>query len=383
MDVVEIAKKINEFTSTLSSIYVGRERTIRVAMLSLISKQHLYIVGPPGTGKSMFGRMLSNLGFSFSYYLYGYDTKLEDVLYNVVISKNAQEGVEKLKVEYELKPGGIGNVEVHFADEMFKAPTPVLNALLSLMNERIVTLGSNTFKVPLWTLISASNEIPSDAPALVDRFLYREFHRYLSKETWLSYLTTVWNIHSGYKPKMPSISKDVFKTAHKLIPTIEVLHLLDTLVDIFDQLSEKSIEISDRRKGQILVAIASSAIMDGRTFASIEDLEIIRYTVPKSEDELEVVDKVLNTVIGEALTIKRELDSIESKIDLYINNVSNANTSEIVGFITTSENIKNKLMSIDYNEAYKHRIDRISRKLTEALEISYDELAKRLVGDTA
>lgn len=65
--------------------------------------------------------------------------------------------------------------EVAFVDEIFKANSAILNALLTLLNERLFDNGHSRLKVPLLTLIAASNELPEseELDALYDRFLIR------------------------------------------------------------------------------------------------------------------------------------------------------------------------------------------------------------------
>lgn len=71
--------------------------------------------------------------------------------------------------------GYLPTAEVAFVDEIFKANSAILNALLTLLNERLFDNGHSRLKVPLLTLIAASNELPEseELDALYDRFLIR------------------------------------------------------------------------------------------------------------------------------------------------------------------------------------------------------------------
>ena len=64
--------------------------------------------------------------------------------------------------------GYLPTAEVAFIDEIFKANSAILNALLTLLNERLFDNGSERFEVPLLCLVGASNELPEseelDAP---------------------------------------------------------------------------------------------------------------------------------------------------------------------------------------------------------------------------
>lgn len=60
-------------------------------------------------------------------------------------------------------------------DEIFKANSAILNALLTLLNERLFDNGNERLPVPLLCLVGASNELPEseELDALYDRFLIR------------------------------------------------------------------------------------------------------------------------------------------------------------------------------------------------------------------
>src|SRR5688500_7984442 len=65
--------------------------------------------------------------------------------------------------------------EVVFLDEVFKSNSAILNALLTLLNERKYTSGGQILRCPLISVFAASNEVPGDETlnAIFDRFLLR------------------------------------------------------------------------------------------------------------------------------------------------------------------------------------------------------------------
>jgi len=71
--------------------------------------------------------------------------------------------------------GYLPTAEVAFVDEIFKANSAILNALLTLLNERLFDNGNQRLEAPLMCLIGASNELPEseELDALYDRFLLR------------------------------------------------------------------------------------------------------------------------------------------------------------------------------------------------------------------
>jgi MoxR-like ATPase len=91
--------------------------------------------------------------------------------------------------------GYLPTAEVAFVDEIFKANSAILNALLTLLNERLFDNGNQRLPVPLLCLVGASNELPEseELDALYDRFLIRRTVAQVSEDfrvtlLWLPYL---------------------------------------------------------------------------------------------------------------------------------------------------------------------------------------------------
>ncbi len=78
-------------------------------------------------------------------------------------------------VFYRQTLGLLPEAEVAFLDEIFKANSAILNALLSIMNERLFYNAGRPTRVPLCMVFGASNEPPEekDLSALYDRFPVR------------------------------------------------------------------------------------------------------------------------------------------------------------------------------------------------------------------
>src|SRR6202045_5485474 len=73
---------------------------------------------------------------------------------------------------------------IAFLDEIFKANSSILNALLTVINERVFHNGRERVIVPLITMFGASNELPDEEEltALFDRFMLRFMVDYIGED---------------------------------------------------------------------------------------------------------------------------------------------------------------------------------------------------------
>ena len=130
----------------------------------------MLIVGPPGTAKSALVRHLARLVDAryFEYLLTRFSEPNE--IFGPIDIKAFREGTYVRRVEAMLP-----DADIVFLDEIFKSNSAILNALLSILNERRFFTGSASIRVPLCSLYGATNEIPNDDAlgAVFDRFLVR------------------------------------------------------------------------------------------------------------------------------------------------------------------------------------------------------------------
>jgi MoxR-like ATPase len=149
---------------------VGRDEQARCLLLAALCGEHVLLIGPPGTAKSELARRLRRqVGGRYFERLLTRFTVPEE-LFGPLSLAALDEGRYLREID-----GYLPTASVAFLDEVFKANSAILNALLTLLNERAFDQGAQRIAVPLATLVAASNEVPDDASlrAFVDRFLFR------------------------------------------------------------------------------------------------------------------------------------------------------------------------------------------------------------------
>src|SRR5262245_66019458 len=173
-------EKLKKIREELRQTFLERADLIDGALAALLSSHHVLIVGPPGTAKSMLAdemcRRIEGANY-FQWLLTKFTTPEE--LFGAVSLKALEADDYRRVTDHKLPEAHIA-----FLDEVFKASSSILNAILTIINERLFHNGRQVTAVPLLTLFGASNELPEDDEllALYDRFLLRFVVGYINED---------------------------------------------------------------------------------------------------------------------------------------------------------------------------------------------------------
>lgn len=167
MDRTQLARLLEVLESGL----VERRQVLRLSLLGALAGEHTLLIGPPGTAKSALARRI-HLAFRGARYFERLLTRftVPEELFGPLSIRALEED------RYERHVAGfLPDAEVAFIDEVFKANSAILNALLTLLNEREFDNGAGRLRCPLISVIGATNQVPEDevAEAFFDRFLLR------------------------------------------------------------------------------------------------------------------------------------------------------------------------------------------------------------------
>src|SRR5271170_7126366 len=172
--------KLARIRDELNRSFLERSELIDGSLCALLSASHVLIIGPPGTAKSMLAdelcRRIDGAEY-FQWLLTKFSTPEE--IFGAVSLKGLEQDDYRRVTTHKLPEAHIA-----FLDEIFKANSSILNALLTLINERLFHNGRERITVPLITLFGASNELPDEEEltALFDRFMLRFMVDYIGED---------------------------------------------------------------------------------------------------------------------------------------------------------------------------------------------------------
>ena len=190
MDTVDI-KALNEriqqessfvdmINMEMNKVIVGQKHLVEGLLIGMLSNGHILLEGVPGLAKTLaINTLATTIDAKFSRIQFTPDLLPADVIGTMIYSQKREEFVVKQ-----------GPIFANFilADEINRAPAKVQSALLEAMQERQVTIGDMTYRLPEPFLVMATqNPIEQEGTyplpeAQVDRFMLKVVIDYPKKE---------------------------------------------------------------------------------------------------------------------------------------------------------------------------------------------------------
>ncbi len=302
----ELVARIRE---EVGKVIVGQERLIDRLVLALITDGHILLEGVPGLAKTLSVNTLAKaLGLDFRRISFTPDLLPADVVGTLVYSPKTG--------EFTPKKGPVFT-NLLLADEINRAPAKVQSALLESMQERQVTIGDETYRLPQPFLVLATqNPIEQEGTyplpeAQVDRFMFKCLVETPSKADERRIME---RFAQGAKPpeaNTVATPEDIATLRATLKEVYCDEKVGDYILDIVFKTREASemiqIGASPRATLALNKAARANALVHGRAYATPQDVKEIVHDVLRHrilltyEAEAEGItsDKIIDKILSE------------------------------------------------------------------------------------
>ena len=309
---------VDTLRAEMSKVIVGQTHLIDTLLIGLLSNGHILLEGVPGLAKTLAITTLAKaVDADFARIQFTPDLLPADLIGTLIYSQKSEEFMVRK-----------GPVFANFvlADEINRSPAKVQSALLEAMQERQVTIGDDTYKLPEPFLVLATqNPLEQEGTyplpeAQVDRFMLKAKISYPTKQEERDIVRM-------------NLSGEGLPSPHKVIAPEDIVKARRVVEDVYmDEKIEKYIvdiifatrEPSEYKLPNLVSLIAyggspRASISLAKATKSYAFIKRRGYVIP--EDVRAVCHDVLRHRIG--LTYEAEAENITSEeiITEILNNV--------------------------------------------------------------
>ena len=321
VDTIEITAQVEKTSNWISPlreemarVLIGQHSLVDSLMIGLLTKGHLLIEGVPGLAKTLTVNALAGcLNAEFKRIQFTPDLLPADVIGTLIYSPQNGDFSPRLGPVF---------TNLLLADEINRAPAKVQSALLEAMQERQVTIGDTSYKLPEPFLVMATqNPLDQEGTyqlpeAQLDRFLLKVTIDYPKPDEERSILERMSNSTIDLKTNQ-ILSKEELAESREIADSIYVDESIkDYIVSLVVSTREPS-KINDDLKSYIrcgaspratinlTLAAKANAYIQGRGFVTPTDVkkvapEILRHRVLLSyeaEAEQITTDQIVSQIL--------------------------------------------------------------------------------------
>src|SRR3954470_6480004 len=288
IQIDEALENIQKLVDNIETVIRGKRMQIQFILTALLAKGHILLEDNPGTGKTVMAKTLAHSisgkandgGVIFKRIQFTPDLLPMDLIGSHIF--------DDVKKEFVFKKGPLF-CNVLLADEINRASPKVQSALLECMAEQQITIGETTYPLEkMFFTIATQNPVEMEGTyplpaAQLDRFFIKIIFGYVDEETELD----IYNNYLGIANNLAHI--------HQVLSMDEILFLQDEAekVFVYEEIVKavRNIVTETRHHPDIILGASTRsgitflkclkafALVNGRTFVTEDDMQIITHAV--------------------------------------------------------------------------------------------------------
>ncbi len=287
-EVQTASEPFNRLQESMHAVIVGQDKLLHRMFIGLLANGHLLIEGVPGLAKTLAVSSLAK----------GIDTSFQRLQFTPDLLPADLTGTLMYRQDtgkFVVNKGPIFS-SIILADEINRAPAKVQSALLEAMQERQVTIGTETFPLPdPFLVLATQNPIEQEGTyplpeAQVDRFMLKVVVDYPSRDEELEILNRMAKTTQTNHVECV-MQPDFIATARSLVDQIYIdPQIADYIVNIVqttrtpEVVSEELAEFvengaSPRATLALTLCAKANAFLDGRGYVTPQDVKDLAHDV--------------------------------------------------------------------------------------------------------
>lgn len=268
---------------------VGQEVLIDGIMTAFIAGGHVLLEGVPGLAKTLAVRTFCEIsGLEFKRIQFTPDLLPADISGTLIYEQN--------KGSFSVRKGPVFT-NVVLADEVNRAPAKVQSAMLEAMEEKQVTIGDETFRLPEpFFVLATQNPIEQEGTynlpeAELDRFLMKLVVSYPSGEDEVKIVKTAGNAVKTAVNQVLSAGdiRNFRRLAESVVCSDKIVEYIVQIISVTRPSEKKQSEhditryitvgASPRAGIAMLQCARAASLMAGRSFVLPEDVKTVAHQV--------------------------------------------------------------------------------------------------------
>lgn len=278
------------------------------------------------TGKTMLAKAVAQAFDTRSfYYLVSATTQVDELLGSVDLA-----ALQNSEFKRDLT-GKLADCELAIIDEIFKAPSPTLNALLGIILDHEVPNGKHVHKCPLISLVGCSNELPQEetlAP-FWDRFTLRYWVEDVNHKNKKILLQRAARLQPTPTVTVQFALADLEQMHQEAIALPVTDDAIEGILHISKRLAGEGVHASTRKHVQMIGLLRAYAYVCGAKEVTEEHLDVLKHIFWNDLKDREKINDTVKEVIEGPL---QRINHIMGAAQTVINKIRELDMSDTIRY---------------------------------------------------